>query len=224
MRILIRKNTTAPSSLKILIKQESVVPLDYKFLKDTLELSLPLESRQNEDGSSYFYITLTDEQYKKINKNIKLIITGEGSGTCLSCIGINSGSYSFSTKVFPMELSSGAYSFSNSNFFYYAINTTITGAGEAEVKRIPLEFPTYTPPDVVLESIGNGIDTSFTFEIKDNNYNRITDFYVCDVNGEEVYPNIKKNDSNQTIKITFAKPPKINEYLLHYCLGTKKEE
>ena len=78
MEILIRKNTTAPSSLKILINQESVVSLNYKFLKDTLELSLPLESRQNEDGSSYFYITLTDEQYKKINKNTKLIITGEG--------------------------------------------------------------------------------------------------------------------------------------------------
>ena len=199
------------SQIKIETKQEKAVPLDYKYLKDTLELSLPLESRQNEDGTRYYYITLTNEQYKKINKNTKLIISVGGYKNCLFCtyVDSDSGRYTFSTGFLKKQGTS-----------YVSIDITVLGAGEAKIETIPLEFPTYTPPDVVLESIGNGIDTSFTFEIKDNNYNRITDFYVCDVNGEEVYPNIKKNDSNQTIKITFAKPPEINEYFLHYCLGT----
>lgn len=198
------------SQIKIETKQEKTVPLDYKFLEDTLELSLPLELRQNEDGSSYVYITLTREQYEKINKNTKLIISfGDGYEYCLFCTDVHSGRYTFSTGFFKQGTSCSS------------INITVLKAGEAEVKIIPLEFSTYTP-DVIKKSIGNGVDTSFIFNIEDSNYNRITDFYVCDANGEEVYPKIKKNNGN--IVIVFAKPPKINEYFLYYCLGTLKEE
>lgn len=199
------------SQIKIETKQEKAVPLDYKFLEDTLELSLPLESRQNEDGTRYYYITLTNEQYKKINKNTKLIISVGGYKNCLFCTDVDSdsGRYTFSTGFLKQGTS------------YVSIDITVLGAGEAKIETIPLEFPTYTP-DVIKKSIGNGVDTSFIFNIEDGNYNRITDFYVCDANGEEVYPKIKKSDSN--ITIVFAKPPKTNEYFLYYCLGTLKEE
>ena len=70
MEILIRKNTTAPSSLKILINQESVVPLDYKYLKDTLEIPFTLEMKEGQ-----LIGRITEENFKKIqdSKNVKLI-------------------------------------------------------------------------------------------------------------------------------------------------------
>lgn len=207
--VFLAEGKEKPSQIKIETKQEKIVPLDYKFLEDTLELSLSSESGQDDDGTHYFYITLTDEQYKKINKNTKLIISVEGYEYCLFCIGVNSGRYTFSTGFFEQGTS------------YDSINITVLGAGEAKIEIIPLEFSTYTP-DVIKKSIGNGVDTSFIFNIEDSNYNRITDFYVCDANGEEVYPKIKKNNGN--IVIVFAKPPKTNEYFLYYCLGTLKEE
>lgn len=72
MKILIRKNTTAPSSLKILINQESVVPLDYKYLKDTLEIPFILEIKEGQ-----LIGRITEENFKKIqdSKNVKLIGT-----------------------------------------------------------------------------------------------------------------------------------------------------
>ena len=67
------------------------------------------------------------------------------------------------------------------------------------------------------EYIGDGVNTSFTFTAEPY---CITDFYVCDnETGEEVYPNIKKNNYDKTITITFTKPPKASEYVLHYSVG-----
>ena len=67
------------------------------------------------------------------------------------------------------------------------------------------------------EYIGDGVNTSFTFTAEPY---CITDFYVCDnETGEEVYPNIKKSNYNETITITFTKPPKENEYKLYYSVG-----
>lgn len=67
------------------------------------------------------------------------------------------------------------------------------------------------------EAIGDGINTSFAFSTEDGS---IADFYVCDTKtGEEVYPNIKKSNYNETITITFTKPPKENEYKLYYYIG-----
>lgn len=67
------------------------------------------------------------------------------------------------------------------------------------------------------ECIGDGVNTSFTFTAEPY---CITDFYVCDnETGEEVYPNIKKNNYDKTITITFTKPPKASEYVLHYSVG-----
>lgn len=67
------------------------------------------------------------------------------------------------------------------------------------------------------EYIGDGINTSFTFTAEPY---CITNFYVCDnETGEEVYPNIKKNNYDKTITITFTKPPKASEYVLHYSVG-----
>ena len=63
MEILIRKNTTAPSSLKILINQESVVPLDYKYLKDTLEIPFTLEMKEGQ-----LIGRITEENFKKIQE------------------------------------------------------------------------------------------------------------------------------------------------------------
>lgn len=68
-----------------------------------------------------------------------------------------------------------------------------------------------------IEYIGDGVNTSFTFTAEPY---CITDFYVCDnETGEEVYPNIKKSNYNETITITFTKPPKKNEYKLYYNMG-----
>ena len=68
-----------------------------------------------------------------------------------------------------------------------------------------------------IEYIGDGVNTSFTFTAEPY---CITDFYVCDnETGEEVYPNIKKNNYDKTITITFTKPPKASEYVLHYSVG-----
>lgn len=69
-----------------------------------------------------------------------------------------------------------------------------------------------------IEYIGDGVNTSFTFTVEPY---CIADFYICDAKtGEEVYPNIKKSNYNETITITFTKPPKENEYKLYYNMGT----
>ena len=66
-------------------------------------------------------------------------------------------------------------------------------------------------------AIGDGINTSFTFTTESGS---IADFYICDSKtGEEVYPNVKKSNYNETITITFTKPPKENEYTLYYYIG-----
>ena len=68
-----------------------------------------------------------------------------------------------------------------------------------------------------IEYIGDGVNTSFTFTAEPY---CITDFYVCDKKtGEEVYPNIKKDNYDKTMIITFTKPPKASEYVLHYSIG-----
>ena len=66
-------------------------------------------------------------------------------------------------------------------------------------------------------AIGDGINTAFTFTTESGS---IADFYICDSKtGEEVYPNVKKSNYNETITITFTKPPKENEYTLYYYIG-----
>lgn len=70
------------------------------------------------------------------------------------------------------------------------------------------------------KQVGDGVNTSFTFTMNSNAC--VADFYVCDSEtGEEVYPNIKKDSYNNpgSITITFAKPPKANEYTLYYYIG-----
>ena len=69
------------SQIKMRMKKQKIVPLDYKFLEDTLEIRI----KDKVDFLGHPFITLTAEQYNKINRNTKIIIDYSSYTAVLSC-------------------------------------------------------------------------------------------------------------------------------------------